>query len=1655
MNENARLVRPYPCAVLVASLLISASPSPGSPAPEQAGAAAAVSMNRSGSHLKAQRATLAFSAQPTTEEEISRARVFVDPLEPVGGEPSPSDNAALADALRGYAQRRGPDDFSSLTAFLQAHPRSPWAASVLTGLGTEYYNTAHYSLALDAWRQAWAHANEVQNAKGKAVIDRAVSELAYLYARLGRMTELEPLLQSVENRQFLGGPRQKIIGAREALWMMQHRPEVSFRCGPLALQSIRRALDPHAPLDPAIFHSASTQQGFSLAEVAALSRKVGLNYQMAFREPGGAFVVPSVVHWKVGHYAAIVRQAGDRYLVEDPTFRNTVWPTRQALAAETSGYFLIPPGKLPPGWRSVGAQEGGRVWGKGVTSDNDSDVQTCMDIQTLTCTDGHCHGMPVSSVHLMVVNLQVRDSPLGYVPPVGPPIWFTVRYNHRGLGRNVLGANWTHDWISWIMDDPSNLLADVTYYPGGGGARTFTGFDTNTQTFAYQQYDQTLLRRTGPDSYEMTSPDGSKKIFAQSDGSVGTTRAVYLTQLQDPAGNAVTLSYDANLRLTGITDALGQTTTLSYGTIDNGCSDPAKHNVYTVLDQVTDPFGRSASFQYAVEDACSADEFVALTGVTDVIGMQSQFTYTGSGLPPQAIMTSMTTPYGTTTFSVDDGTQPTYRFVETHYPDGSRERVEFNQAKNLGIPNSDPTASVPVGMSTYNIYLYGRNTFYWSREACALAYGDYTKARIYHWLHEPNLTTTSGILESTKQPLENRVWYNYAGQAGAYVVGDNNRPTRVGRVLDDYSTQLYTYAYNGFGHVTNAIGPLGRTLSFLYDTNGTDLLEIRQTRSGNELLFKATYNAQHRPLTQTDAAGQTTTYTYNARGQVLTATNPKGETITYTYDPKGYLIAVDGPLAGTNDTVGFTYDEYGRTHTMTDVSGYTLTFDYDALDRLTRITYPDATYVQYTYDRLDLSQIRDRAGRITGLEHNSMRQLVKRTDPLGRVTLFDWCRCGALKSLIDPMGRATSWLRDVQGRLVGKQYDDGSRVQYLYGNAKSRLLQVIDEKRQSTLFTYNHDDTLNSISYLSAGSPTPGVSYTYDPNYERVTSMTDGTGTTLYQYYPITTPPSLGAGRLASVDGPLTNDTITYVYDELGRRTSTAINGVATTRTFDAAWRVVGESNALGSFGYGYDGPSSRLVSESFPNGQTAALAYGSVLQDLELQRITFQASGTPVSEFLYTRDLPRGEITSWSQQVESQPALVSTLGYDDANQLLSATVTQNGTPVNSFGYTYDPAGNRLTEQNGAAVYTATYNALNQLSTSTEPGSNLTNEWDAAGRLAAVNEGNQRTEFTYDGLSRLVGIRQLVNGAEVSHRLFVWDGGRLAEERDTNGVVTKQFFPQGVRVVSGPNAGPFYYTRDHLGSIRELTDATGAVRARYAYDPFGGRTKVSGDMDADFGFAGMFWSAEANLSLTHFRAYDPVLGRWLSRDPLGHAEWTQGPNLYAYLGNDPVDLTDPLGEGPPLYKGYAPYKPVPPPGPVPPPPPQPAPPPPEPDPFDPDYWFESPAPAGEIASDPVYTAPAAGVATGTAVAAPGFFSQNICAGSLVGLPGVAVAAAGGAGYGFGWALNHRFDISGFASDQGVKVQKATGSRILGAIVTLDFATDASSWLVEGVIRLFR
>jgi hypothetical protein len=167
------------------------------------------------------------------------------------------------------------------------------------------------------------------------------------------------------------------------------------------------------------------------------------------------------------------------------------------------------------------------------------------------------------------------------------------------------------------------------------------------------------------------------------------------------------------------------------------------------------------------------------------------------------------------------------------------------------------------------------------------------------------------------------------------------------------------------------------------------------------------------------------------------------------------------------------------------------------------------------------------------------------------------------KALTDPMGRTTSCRHDIQGRVKCKEYADGFKVTYRYQHTISRLTQRVDERLQLTQYDYNRDDTVSRITCSNAILATPSVAFAYDASCSRLRSMTDGTGTTHYGYIRVNSA-FVGAGRLPSMDGPLPDDTITFTYDELGRQVSTAINGVASSVTFDPAGVRYCSSNVLG-----------------------------------------------------------------------------------------------------------------------------------------------------------------------------------------------------------------------------------------------------------------------------------------------------------------------------------------------------------------------------------------------------------------------------------------------------------------------------------------------------------
>ncbi len=1127
-----------------------------------------------------------------------------------------------------------------------------------------------------------------------------------------------------------------------------------------------------------------------------------------------------------------------------------------------------------------------------------------------------------------------------------------------------LGEGWTSNWISYLYLSDVEAYGTILLYGPGGGELEFLGYNSATGAYAPQLLTHDILNQISPTSFVLNHQDGSADFYDVNDGG----NYVFRSKSVDRFGNTVLYGYDGNFRLMTVTDAIHQVTNLAY--VSNV---PGQPGFYSLLG-VTDPFQRSATFGYNASGQ--------LSSITDVLNIKSSFVYTDVS-PFGNVITSLTTPYGTTNFSYY-GDNVGIRGLEAQDPLGGKERIEWDLSVDFtAIPDLiDPIVGsalpsvVPSGFTNANLIF--RNSFYWSKKAMSVGAGDYHKAFIHHWLHDSTsgILTTGYVPESTKAPLENRVWYAYQGQPATYLEGTSNQPSRVARILDDGTEQDYLTQYNALGNITQTTDPLGRTTTYNYDPNNSiDVLSVTvQNGANQDPNASFTYNGSHLPLTATDASGQITHYSYNSFGEILSVTNPKQEMTSFTYDLHGYLQNVSGPVTGA--TTYFTYDENGRVQSITDSERYTISANYDAADRPLKLTFPDGTFNQIIYNQLDPEWTRDRLGRWTLSEYDALRHLVAVQDPLLRLTLFEHCTCGALIGITDPMGKRTAFTRDLEQRITQKSFADGTSVIFGYENTTSRLKSIMDANGQTKAYAYNQDNSIKTVSYLNSLVATPAVNYVYDPSYPRITSMTDGVGTTAYSYNPITSLATLGAGRLASITGPLSNSVVAYTYDELGRVLTNSINGTANMSSivYDSLGRISSVTNLLGLFSWQYVDQTTRIHSLTYPNAQVTNFNYypnsvsdGSGDDDQRLQSIqNLSSSGSNLSTFAYSYDAA-GEVTSWSKQWGGGLPLPSTFSYDPASQLSAAIVPNPVTQApQAFFYTYDASGNRTQEQIDSSINTSAYNLINEYGnemaggsmsfggTVSEPASiivggnhaivnssndwlgsatvapgtntiplvaldsqgNSTNKtinvsvsgeanraltfdlngnlldngdgqiyrWDAENRLVSIAQSSGTTGFVYDGLGRRV--QETFNGTVIKQLL--WCGSQPCEERDAVGGVTKRFYVQGEQI----GGSPYYFTADHLGSVREMTDGTGSIRVRYDYDPFGRVTKVSGDLSADLGFTGDFYHAATGLNLTLYRAYDPNLGRWLNRDPTGESV---GLNLYVFAGNNPINNIDPLG----------------------------------------------------------------------------------------------------------------------------------------------------------------
>ncbi len=333
-------------------------------------------------------------------------------------------------------------------------------------------------------------------------------------------------------------------------------------------------------------------------------------------------------------------------------------------------------------------------------------------------------------------------------------------------------------------------------------------------------------------------------------------------------------------------------------------------------------------------------------------------------------------------------------------------------------------------------------------------------------------------------------------------------------------------------------------------------------------------------------------------------------------------------------------------------------------------------------------------------------------------------------------------------------------------------------------------------------------------------------------------------------------------------------------------------------------------------------------------------ASGSNIAGFGYGYDGAsvqngfRDNRTSQTRAYGSEAAQTISYGYNPTSMLQGEGAAQGGasTPALSKSYSFDAMGNRTGMSDAVAhtQITSAYNPLNQLTstnsfstasgTSVATGSSSFN-YDSDGNMSLVSTkdaggsvtsqssyayddesrligitspGSSKWQFVYDGASRLRISRSWLwqNGDWVqnSEKRRVYLGMDVIQERDSNNNVIASY--SGGLSARSTAEGTVFYGIDGNGSVTSLTDATGAVVGSYTYDVWGNLLNSSGSKANENPYRYSGKEQLAGYYSYGFRFYNSGLGRWINRDPI---EEGGGLNIYAMVGNNPVNMVDAYG----------------------------------------------------------------------------------------------------------------------------------------------------------------
>ena len=264
---------------------------------------------------------------------------------------------------------------------------------------------------------------------------------------------------------------------------------------------------------------------------------------------------------------------------------------------------------------------------------------------------------------------------------------------------------------------------------------------------------------------------------------------------------------------------------------------------------------------------------------------------------------------------------------------------------------------------------------------------------------------------------------------------------------------------------------------------------------------------------------------------------------------------------------------------------------------------------------------------------------------------------------------------------------------------------------------------------------------------------------------------------------------------------------------------------------------------------------------------------------------------------------------YDPMGRLL--TVTKDGTLVEE--YQYGANGARISETNALRGIASRFMAYTEEDHMYQAG-DTAYQYDVDGFLMSKTKGAEKTEYAYSSRGELLQVKlpdgrvivyyhdplgrriaKAING--VITEKCLWQGltRLLAVYDGSNNLLMRFNYADGRMPVSMTKGGSTYYlTYNQIGTLKVVSDASGNVVKKVDYDSFGNIINdTNPSFTIPFAFAGGLYDPDTGLVRFGFRDYDPDIGRWTAKDPIGF--WSSDTDLYGYCANNPINFVDPSG----------------------------------------------------------------------------------------------------------------------------------------------------------------